>query len=430
MTALDDLTALWNELIQTTKGYKQMTQPLVAGTHWFYAQQLKDKLAAELAAPTPVPIPVPTPVPVPAAAPTFRGPFQAADGPWRTPVPADWASYVHPLTPGMVQGVTVGDISNSTNIHAFAYRPVEMQAKFGTNGLTWMKWAGPGVMEAVIYAPNGSPTVTVNVSGTLVPGVPIPSGWTGWTPYLEHRTVIYCENGDMGNLSGVTPPGADGNWHAVTAQKTLGNWAAETAMWGGGGSGIAHGCGLIVPSDIAYAQVHGDFGHVLAFNTSSSADGSFTGIPKGTWPAGKGYAGAPESPNTDGRTTGNAGIPHGARVFFDPTATDTDFAALGITKTWMLWIAHTVQRYGLISKETTSSQGDAGQLMCEGQASVDWNVAHGFYPAGFKWPWKADGTTSLDRDYSTALPPAMFPTGGSRWKVFDWTKPYPGITAP
>lgn len=61
MTALDDLTAMWGELVQTTKGYRQMAQPLVPGTHWYNAQQLYTKLQAELQPAPPQPPPPPPP---------------------------------------------------------------------------------------------------------------------------------------------------------------------------------------------------------------------------------------------------------------------------------------------------------------------------------------------------------------------------------
>ena len=74
------------------------------------------------------------------------------------------------------------------------------------------------------------------------------------------------------------------------------------------------------------------------------------------------------------------------------------------------------------------SEGPAGGIMHEYTASVTWNKAHGFYPSDFVWPWYADGSAVNDKDYGTSFPPALVPTSNSHWKVFDWTKPYPGIT--
>lgn len=66
MAALDDLNAMWSELAQTTRGYKQMPQPLPAGTHWYNAQQLYRKLQTELQPPPP-------PSPPPSAGLVFDG---------------------------------------------------------------------------------------------------------------------------------------------------------------------------------------------------------------------------------------------------------------------------------------------------------------------------------------------------------------------
>lgn len=68
MSALDDLNAMWSSLTRTTKGYRQMPQPLTSGTSWYTAQQLYKKLQVELSVapppdPTPIPIPPPTPSP-------------------------------------------------------------------------------------------------------------------------------------------------------------------------------------------------------------------------------------------------------------------------------------------------------------------------------------------------------------------------------
>ncbi len=278
--------------------------------------------------------------------------------------------------------------------------------------------------------------------------VPFPSSWNGYdkptytTQYYERRTVVVCEGGDVWVMYQPSPPGvvphnggpADSDWHATTA-RLIGNVADETWDYhGGGGSGIPHGCGLITPFDVIYAQTHGDFGHAIAINTCNAADGSFAGIPMGVWPALKGYPGATGGPNGDGKTMTNAGIPHGARVMLDQALTDADFAALGLTKTWQLWFAHTFQKYGGISKESTTGQGGAGGFMCETLESIAWNIVQGRYPAGFTYPWIADGTVdAADEDnstYNAAFPAALMARTNSHWRVVDYTLAIPGINAP
>lgn len=365
--------------------------------------------------------------------PAFMGPWLAVGSPWRTPIPSTWANFVHADTPSMVQGIYVGTDYSSNDIHAWAYRPTEMQAKWGTAGLTYMKWLGPGGEENVIYSPNGTPTtVFISDFDGITYNIPFPSNWTGYktTSADERRTSVVCEDGSLWNMYGLKSPSetADGKWHGTIAVKITGGWAASNPLWLSGGSGYPQLPGIIVPQDIAYAQVHGDFGHALALNWQSGADGTFAGHPKNVWSCSP-------SKNTDGRTKTAVGIPFGsgARVFLDPSMTDAELAAAGVTKDWMLWIAHTFQRYGGMAKESSTGQGGAGGIMCETIESINWNKAHGFYASNFQWPWFADGTMTNDHDNSTyngALPPALVPTSGSRWKVWDWNKAYTGISTP
>ncbi len=53
--ALTELQALWAEAEQTTRGYKQMPQPLPIGTHWYNAKQHYDAALKLLSTPIPVP---------------------------------------------------------------------------------------------------------------------------------------------------------------------------------------------------------------------------------------------------------------------------------------------------------------------------------------------------------------------------------------
>jgi len=376
---------------------------------------------------------------------SLYGPWLDPISPWRTKIPSDWASHVHPDTASMVQGVYIGTDYSSYDVHAFAYRPTEMQNKWGSAGLTYMKWLGPGGVENVVYGSAGDTFNRIymdfpsyKASSILCP---IPINWNGYDRQSanERRTIILCDDGRVWVAYGITPPGvtpfsgngpADSFWHAVVATQ-IQNWDDVNFTWASGGSGLSHGGGLIIPPDIEYAREHGDFGHALAINSQSQADGSFAGHPKGVWPATKGINNAT---STDGRTKTAVGIPYGARVFLDPSLTDSDLNALGVVKEWMFWMAHTMQRYGCIAKEQTVGQGSAGCIMCETMESITWNASHsvpGY--SGFQWPWFADGTMSGDHNTSTyngAFPPALVPTSGSHWKVFDWNDAYPGITVP
>jgi hypothetical protein len=80
--ALTELAAMWGELVLTTKGYKQMAQPLAAGTHWANAKQ--HYLAAVAALTTPAPTPAPTPTPTSTTARWF-----SPTSPWNTPIPTN-----------------------------------------------------------------------------------------------------------------------------------------------------------------------------------------------------------------------------------------------------------------------------------------------------------------------------------------------------
>ena len=375
------------------------------------------------------------------------GPWFSENSPWRTPIPSDWQNYVHADTASMVQGHYIsGTLGPQTgNIHGWAYDSTDMQTKWGSAGLTYMKWAGPGPIENVIYGRQGDTFNTVYVDYPTYKAssvsCPIPLNWTGYNQqtatYFERRTVVVNYDGRVWVLYGLTPPGvtprqgngpADSFWHATLARQQQ-NW--DQPIWNNwtGGSTLPHGSGLIIPSDLIGLPVGGWIKHALAINTSVAADGSYTGHPRTVWPCQAGY-------NGDGQTKTAVGIPHGARVFLDPSLTDTDLKALGCTKEWMLVIARTMQKYGCMSRESEAGQGSAGGIMCESGESIVWNAkvgipGYGTASAPYQFPWVADGTISAvfgNGTYAAAFPAALMPTSGSHWKVFDWNKSYPGIT--
>ena len=350
----------------------------------------------------------------------------------------------------MIGGVYIGTDYSSDDIHAFVYRVQEMLAKIGVVAPPWnaanvVKWAGPGHQENVIYSPNGTPTIPVVVDtpalGAAVQQVPMPQNWTGYNSpgvkaptYFERRTTVVCENGDLWYLYGLTPPGDPlrdnpstsdpSRWHGSHVEKdSHGGWKGVNPAFDAGGSGMPTFSGTVTPYDILNTPVGGHFGHALAFNAAWAADGSYPGHPKLLWPA-NAYG---DHPLTDGRTKTAVGIPHGARIFW-PATTDAAMEALGMTKEWMLQIARTGQVMGGMSRESTTGQGSAGGIICESNESIAWNVAHGFYPAGFQWPWIADGTCSGDLNsttYTAAFPAAYV----AEAQVVDWTKDVPGVTA-
>lgn len=384
------------------------------------------------------------------ATPAWQGPWFSANSPWNTPIPPTWASHVHPDNSSMVMGEYTGTDYSSADIHAFAYRPTEMTAKWGSIGTTYMKWCGPGGLENVVFAPTTQPLITVYQDWNPTTHtysyrsssfqIPLPSNWTGFNQkqlapsYYERRTSIVCQNGDLWLLYQPTPPGdpilnlaagtTDTFWHCSKIEKISGGWAGDDPVWSGGGSGLPHFAGLITPYDILNTPTGGHYNHVICANFPSSADGSFAGHPKFVWPATK----------SDGRTKTAVGIPFGGRIFLDPSMTDSDFIALGITKEWQLQIARTMQVYGMMGKESMTGQGAAGSLLCESQESIAWNIAQRFYPSGFQWPWVTDGTTTnvsiSSSTYNAAFPTALMPTTGSRWKVINWNDSIPGITTP
>lgn len=390
--------------------------------------------------------------------PALGGPFYAPTNPWRTPIPSDWFNYVHPDTPSMVQGVYLGTDFSSMDIHAFAYRTQEMTQK----GLpaSDAQWAGPGHNENIVYVPSSQPMITVYVDWNPINKVyqfrytsfqvPLPFGWTGYntpnagTGYFERRSSVLVNNtsGDHWIVYQPTPPGdpirylgtqTDSFWHSTHVEKVQFGWKSGIApYWVGGGSGNPFLAGTITPYDILNTPAGGHYNHALALNAAWAADGSLSSHPKFAYPS-PFIAHGGIHPATDGKTKTTVGIPHGARIFLDPTLTDTDLRNLGVTKEWQLQICRTFQKYGGISKESSTGQRGAGGLITEGLRSISWNIAQGFYPAGFQYPWVADGSMDnadpLDSTaYNAALPPALLPTSGSHWKVFDWNKSYPGIT--
>jgi hypothetical protein len=363
----------------------------------------------------------------------------------------------------MVQGVYIGTDYSAMDIHALAYRPNELTQKWGASGTTYMKWAGPGHQENLCIVPGSQPMITIYVDWDATTKTykyrnqqtqaPLPFNYSGYNmtwdapKYYERRTSIIVNNavGDHWIVYQLTPPGhpiaylsyntptVDNTyWHATHVEKLQVPWkGAAPPQWHGGGSGNPFLPGTITPYDILNTPVGGHFNHALAFNCAWAADGSYAGHPAFVYPSPWVVYGFHQA--TDGRTKTAVGIPHGARIFIDPSLTDTDFAAMGVTKEWMLQILRTLQKYGGISKESVTGQGQAGGLITESVQSINWNISQGLYPAGFKWPWVADGTMDnglvIDSSfYDAAFPPNVVPQTNSHWKVFDWNKPYPGIS--
>lgn len=393
--------------------------------------------------------------------PDLPGPIYDPLNPWRTPIPSDWFNYVHPDTPSMVQGVYIGTTYTAMDIHAFAYRLNEIRQKWGSGHDDLCKWAGPGHQENIVYVPANQPMIPIYVDWDQTTKTykyrfsqtqaPLPSNWTGFnqdsaanhTGYRERRTSIFVDNaaGDHWIIYQPTPPGnpisylfsnTDTFWHATHVEKVASWKTAAPPFWHGGGSGNPFGPGCITAWDVLNTPDGGHFNHAIAFNCAWASDGTQAGHPAFVYPSPWVVYGFHQ--NTDGRTKTNVGIPHGARIFLDPSLTDSDLNALGVTKEWQLQICRTLQVYGGISKESTTGQGGAGGIITESVQSINWNISQGWYPAGFKWPWVADGSTDsgliIDNSfYDAAFPFSLMPTSGSHWKVFDWNKPYPGISA-
>jgi hypothetical protein len=104
-------------------------------------------------------------------------------------------------------------------------------------------------------------------------------------------------------------------------------WDGAPVKFGSRGAGVPYFAGLIRPWEIAQGHID----HAVAFSYPGPA------VNRCVFPASK----------TDGDSTLPYAIPEGARLQLDPSLTEADFAAMGLSQTGII-IARALQNYGMI----------------------------------------------------------------------------------
>jgi hypothetical protein len=180
--------------------------------------------------------------------------------------------------------------------------------------------------EDADYLPNGDCPRTGG-HGQSIPNVPIPVGAQHGGGSDQQYLVVdgddewafwQFDNSDPAN------PTAENGYRL---NHTLSN---GRTVQGGRGAGVAKWAGLVTAAEVAAGQID----HAIAVAFSGS---QVLSDPSHVWPATK----------SDGTNSDPTLMPEGARLQLDPTLTDADFDAMGLTETGKT-IARAMQTYGLI----------------------------------------------------------------------------------
>jgi hypothetical protein len=115
----------------------------------------------------------------------------------------------------------------------------------------------------------------------------------------------------------------------------------------GRGAGTPYLAGLVRPWEIAQGHID----HAIAFAYKSPA-------PTYVYPATK----------SDGDGVAGTDVPEGTRLQLDPTMTDADFTALGLSPAAIV-IAHALQKYGMY----TIDNSDSSKIYLEARTTAHWD---------------------------------------------------------
>lgn len=169
----------------------------------------------------------------------------------------------------------------------------------------------------------------VNASGvtttSVLQNVPIPLGANVSAGSDAQMIIIDTATGTEWDLWQAS--GGSGGWSVSNGSVYNITWDGMPSRYGSRGAGVPYYAGLIRPWEI----VAGRIDHALAFAYPTPASGGCV------WPASK----------TDGNSGGSGAIPEGARLQLDPSLTDADFTAMGLSRTGKI-IARALQVYGMI----------------------------------------------------------------------------------
>ena len=267
------------------------------------------------------------------------------------------------------------------------------------NGLPGVGFNGGGWGVAVFRDTSGARRTVTNPDGWKLDNVPAPAQFDEYVNAMaalgdtERHAVIF--DGDRahniyGGNPALTTAGALGELRAAGS----GFWDNNVGPWLGRASGFCSAAGAVLKSELDAGVVD----HALAVGWPKDRIGSAAVAPATT---------------SDG-SAGSGGIPMGSRLQLDPTLTDAQILALGISA-YYLPVAKAMQKYGA--------------YVCD---STDWMTiyAESWNDAGkVSWPAGFGGSSG-----ATGLVPHLRVVAGAAAPVYDdrnvFGQPHQGTTPP
>jgi hypothetical protein len=294
--------------------------------------------------------------------------WYAADSPWNTPLPAD--PPIHPDSAAMVSAFppeVLGPTSSSV----------------------------PSVWVADSSTPRVDVALNFPTCGAEHFQVPIPAGARLENQHESKFAVLESDTGVEWDFFKMTSPGvkplssgpdcpATSSWAATVVQRHDPGWTSDGLGRSVRASSTFEGAGTIRPRDTD-SPPGSTWDHALALAYPLTSDGGVH--PCMVWPAAR----------CDGEHSGISAIPEGARIQLDPKINCSTWPSMG-AREWQRQLCRTLQKYGMIVIDT------GGALINEYAGSYD------MHPAGYHWPWEADGVANLPADLVPHL------------RVLDWTR--------
>jgi hypothetical protein len=280
---------------------------------------------------------------------------------------------------------------------------------------------GPGLSAtpAVGYPKRSTPDVTVQINfptcGHHAVKAPLPEATGVSGPPNENKLTLMLPNGTEWDFFDITPPGQapynlspeggpsscapTGMWQAAAAVLHTPGWTGpgSTARnWSD--SNIPFGAGIIRLRDTR-SRTAATWGHALMVDYSGNcADGQ--AHPRYVYPATSG----------DGRATGAACAPMGARWQLDPAINCNTSPSMVGKPRWLKQMCRTLQVYGAITGHSATGKGNGDGIWTEWYGNL----------GSARYPWANPATGAWPDYYSPTmdLPPDLL----FHFRVIDWTK--------
>ena len=288
-------------------------------------------------APAPEPAPAPAPAPLPSPASTAVRPYDPAS-PWNTPIAAGTA--VDPMSATWMKAIADNGLPLTSDVDQYAIpvytfdpstplRTVKLSGYYSTYD------AGDASRKGYGYAP----TIT---------GVPIPESAVQ-SAGSDGQIVIWDPVSGIEYSFWQFSKDASGNYTATNGYRyhtTPGYFGRFADGLSGRGAGTPYGAGLVRKWEVDRGRID----HALAFAYRSPA-------PEFRFPASK----------TDGEGFAGIDAPEGARIQLDPSLTDADFTAWGLSPAAKT-IARALQQYGMYVIDNSGSS----KIYLEDRITAGW----------------------------------------------------------